>query len=1035
MVNPNKRKRESFTPGDKSIAQIEENPKKRSRKRGKNGREEVRHNPAHAPSNSEKVFGIESQVSLSTSKSRPKNSKPHTDTSHEQATATNLPQRVGESGGRGNKSRHVLITNTQGQNLKETRKDLHGNGYPQPSAANWKLSSAKGGRYINAPPVFTRTERYLLLSFKTALQVYSTEGSSLKRSLPVISESDWGDSITSYSLSSVNDDQVFITTSSGSLHLWNWVEGSPLGRWKIGQHAFAVQPESQLVSETPKDLIFTCSRVQSKLYHIQVSRFRENDPLLSLESRSIYNTRSPITAFRTLLHGRCVVIASGKRLILGEMNVEESNSFDDITFTWREFSTPNRIKAVDVRIATAVPSAKKGRDSKHQKKNEERLDVVIGDVEGEIYVYRDLLSYLIQVEQKTHGANTGTQYSPLRLHWHRTAVQSVRWSLDGNYLISGGQETVLVLWQLDTNRQQYLPHLSAPIEDIVVSPRGSSYAIRLSGNTAMILSTSELKATASFQGIQVERALDRVAPAPHRSIPQSSVCHGIISPIKSSHFLLVVPSFQSKPQGPSSSVYLQTFDIVAGHHVARQALARSNVTIRNVGPDGQKLTEPDVKFMQISHDGHWLATVDSWQPPEKILEQFALDDDDLYAKKAECNEVFLKFWCYNDASENWELVTRIDSPHSTIDDLINGKVLHLVADTAGTGFASIGEDGKIRIWRPRTRLRNNMVMRGTDDEDLVTWGCQETVPLKKPLSPWSVGETTSDHQRPSLRARLAFSGDGSVLAATFQNDRVSGSSIVHFIDPSSGRLHRTQSGLFVGELKALDFVDRYLIAVSDHLLLWDTINNQVVYGYSIIHSRPSSDADLVSTHLAVNRVDGTFAVALSFIEKSSKKHSKGHHRHGGQVTTEVSVLDPTTATPLSIISLASTVTALSPPGGQSKGYVILDDEAEVRTLAPAGVLALPFPTTEPSEAEVEDREPDTMEIDLPTQDIDEEVDASHSHDDLYRMESGAEDVPVVRAEQLTDIFDTGPAAYNTPVGELFDRVVGLFTSKQEGVSA
>ena len=72
----------------------------------------------------------------------------------------------------------------------------------------------------------------------------------------------------------------------------------------------------------------------------------------------------------------------------------------------------------------------------------------------------------------------------------------------GNYLISGGRETVLILWQLETSRRQELPHLTSAIDNIVVSPSGSSYLIQLADNSAMVLSTSELSPTAYVAGLQ-----------------------------------------------------------------------------------------------------------------------------------------------------------------------------------------------------------------------------------------------------------------------------------------------------------------------------------------------------------------------------------------------------------------------------------------------------------------------------------------------------------------------------------------------------
>jgi NET1-associated nuclear protein 1 (U3 small nucleolar RNA-associated protein 17) len=68
-------------------------------------------------------------------------------------------------------------------------------------------------------------------------------------------------------------------------------------------------------------------------------------------------------------------------------------------------------------------------------------------------------------------------------------------------MISGGSENVLVIWQMDTGKKDFLPHLSGSVENIVVSPNGSSYVLHLDDNSAMIISTAEMKPTAYISGI------------------------------------------------------------------------------------------------------------------------------------------------------------------------------------------------------------------------------------------------------------------------------------------------------------------------------------------------------------------------------------------------------------------------------------------------------------------------------------------------------------------------------------------------------
>ena len=55
------------------------------------------------------------------------------------------------------------------------------------------------------------------------------------------------------------------------------------------------------------------------------------------------------------------------------------------------------------------------------------------------------------------------------LHWHAHAVSSVAFTSNGAYLLSGGEEAVLVIWQLHTGRKEFVPRVGAPITSITVS--------------------------------------------------------------------------------------------------------------------------------------------------------------------------------------------------------------------------------------------------------------------------------------------------------------------------------------------------------------------------------------------------------------------------------------------------------------------------------------------------------------------------------------------------------------------------------------
>ncbi|CAI5729751.1 unnamed protein product [Hyaloperonospora brassicae] len=97
-----------------------------------------------------------------------------------------------------------------------------------------------------------------------------------------------------------------------------------------------------------------------------------------------------------------------------------------------------------------------------------RVEFSIGDWEGQIFRY----------DQHALSENQ----SAAQLHWHAHAVHCLQYSTDGQHLLSGGEECVLVTWQLETGRRTYLPRLPAPVEEIAPRQEGGVYVVGLADN-------------------------------------------------------------------------------------------------------------------------------------------------------------------------------------------------------------------------------------------------------------------------------------------------------------------------------------------------------------------------------------------------------------------------------------------------------------------------------------------------------------------------------------------------------------------------
>jgi NET1-associated nuclear protein 1 (U3 small nucleolar RNA-associated protein 17) len=91
-------------------------------------------------------------------------------------------------------------------------------------------------------------------------------------------------------------------------------------------------------------------------------------------------------------------------------------------------------------------------------------------------------------------------------HWHAHAVSSLAYTPNGAYLLSGGEEAVLVIWQLHTNKKEFVPRVGAPISTIAVSPAGEEeeeYLLGLSDSTYAFISSGSLKISRTFSQLKL----------------------------------------------------------------------------------------------------------------------------------------------------------------------------------------------------------------------------------------------------------------------------------------------------------------------------------------------------------------------------------------------------------------------------------------------------------------------------------------------------------------------------------------------------
>jgi len=429
-----------------------------------------------------------------------------------------------------------------------------------------------------------------------------------------------------------------------------------------------------------------------------------------------------------------------------------------------------------------------------------------------------------------------------------------------------------------------------------------------------------------------------------------------------------------------------------------------------MGPDGKRIIEPNVHLLRVSHDGEWLATVDEWLPPRADLKYLNEGESDWHEEeRLRRREVYLKIWRRDEKNGQWALETRIDGPHFLEDISSNGKVLDLVSNPREHGFATIGEDHVVRIWKPKTRLRDGLVVRGGRLRDgLVVWSLYRSIELPNPNKLW-LAEVSAGPQH-ARTSRLAFSADGSVIAAGVSGSSDLDHGLVHLIDASTATIRRSMTEIDATVLCGLGIVGRYLVVVTDCITVWDMVNDDMVYCAAINTDGVDRIERTSIVRLAVNEDDGTFAVSLPQFEKYKDTGIQ-------KASSKISVYSAEQKEPLwSQVVPGITLGLTARKGKGEKGYIALDSVSCIRTVSPTiGAFKLPAPQpieqieVQRIEDVTEDTQEDTTSRALQLEDV---------------VLENEYDRPVVTQQDLEEIFhnENAPQAPK----DVFSAVMSLF---------
>lgn len=298
----------------------------------------------------------------------------------------------------------------------------------------------------------TNKVRFIIVANRTTIQVYSTSNSLLTRSIKLKLGNSTGSlpRIIAFSLSPSRSNILWVACSDGNIFSIDWTTG--LGgdqSWCIASagcvHMTVASMES---SGRRRDVVFlTDIRNGDGAFRVTANELHSPESGIPNDARTIYTSTEPISLMRTAREGSVLVGSSGKRMIVGRLKSTEYNTMKHIRYEFRMVESTEVIKSLDLRVSNR--SAIEAEGLKKSLKKTPVVDVVVGDVRGVLYLHNDIQLKLFS-QSPDSSLSSGLSLTPRKLHWHRQAVHTVKWSLDGT-LIGSRKRIKLTLTQAITS--------------------------------------------------------------------------------------------------------------------------------------------------------------------------------------------------------------------------------------------------------------------------------------------------------------------------------------------------------------------------------------------------------------------------------------------------------------------------------------------------------------------------------------------------------------------------------------------------------
>ncbi|XP_028992599.1 WD repeat-containing protein 75 [Betta splendens] len=465
----------------------------------------------------------------------------------------------------------------------------------------------RGGSKINfREPVISSDSRFLLCPSGESVKVFSTSTEECIRDLRGHT-----DLVTGVLIRPSNHLQVYSSSLDGTVRLWDFTDGILIRTCVIGQPIY-----SMYTSAHHKGILFIVISMgadrRSELFQLVAVHLPQSGEQL-VEAREVSAVLSYVDSNPATISfgkgGEYIASATGFQLEVFYFRKQKS---------YRFFLKGNNKKGAK-NTFTCVAC--------HPHEN----CIATGHEDGKIRLWRNF------TDQKEYTYST--------LHWHHSAVSSLRFTPEGTNLLSGGVESVLVQWRYNQdNQRDFLPRLGAAITHITVSPDGSLFCTSHSDNKITVIQSC-VKVSAVIQGLVKGRSI-------RTDLMVDPCSKALVLNGKPGHL-----QFYSLQRDK----LLYNLDIVQQEYIHELGLEQMEVVKAAFSPAG-----------------NWLATVEERKQS---------------ATEVELN---LKLWEFDQQTQSFVLNTTISAPHEA---QITAMCFCQAADSQTTMLVSASKEGHFKAWQ------------------------------------------------------------------------------------------------------------------------------------------------------------------------------------------------------------------------------------------------------------------------------------------------------------------------------------------------